>query len=433
MHIQLDPVGGMAGDMFAAALLDAFPDLESGVLASVAAVAAVHCDLVAHNDGVLQGRRFLVALNGAPETGPPAQNDHHHHGGDHHHHDGHGHENHHADQGVHGHRPWADIRADIQAAPLEAAVRDNAIAIFEGLARAEAKVHGICVETVAFHEVGAWDSVADIVAAAHIIVRCGATSWSVGPLPLGSGRVKTAHGPLPVPAPATALLLRGFDTIDDGVAGERVTPTGAAILRHLVGEASSFRPDRPRRLGRSGIGFGTRILPGLSNCLRALVFDEGVIETAGRPTATSTHRDLTIIEFEVDDQSAEDLAMGLDRLREHDDVFDVVQMPVFGKKGRMMTHVRALTRAGSADAIAACFRETTTIGLRHHLVGGSALPRSVRTIEVDGRAMRVKTVERPGGRTAKAEADDALGQETHAQRARIRREAERLALSDDGA
>ena len=433
MHIQLDPVGGIAGDMFAAALLDVFPDLEAGVLAAVAAVAPVRCNFLAHNDGVLQGRRFLVALDGAPAADPHAHghdhDDHHHHGDHHHHH------HHHPEpaHGAHGHRPWADIRGDIRAAALEPAVRDTAIAIFEGLAQAEAEVHGIGIETVAFHEVGAWDSIADIVAAAHIVVHCGATSWSVGPLPLGSGRVKTAHGPLPVPAPATALLLRGFVTIDDGVPGERVTPTGAAILRHLVGAAPATRSQRPRTLGRSGIGFGTRALPGLSNCLRALVFDEDVAETTGRPTAISMHRDLTIIEFEVDDQSAEDLAMGLDRLREHDDIFDVVQMPVFGKKGRMMTHVRALTRAGSADAIDACFRETTTIGLRHHLVGGSALPRSVRTIEVEGRAMRVKTVERPGGRTAKAEADDALGHETHARRARLRREAERLALSDDGA
>lgn len=425
MHIQLDPVGGMAGDMFAAALLDAFPDLEAGVLASVAAVAPVRCDLVAHNDGVLQGRRFLVALAAAPASAPPAH-DHHHH-----HHDHHGHPD--PGRGAHGHRPWAEIRADLRNAALDPAVRDGAVAIFQALARAEAEVHGIPVETVAFHEVGAWDSIADVVAAAHIIAHCGAASWSVGPLPLGSGRVATAHGPLPVPAPATALLLRGFATIDDGVPGERVTPTGAAILRHLVGATPSPQPPRPRTLGRSGIGFGTRTLPGLSNCVRALVFEDATTEGIGRPTATSTHRDLTVIEFEVDDQSAEDLAMGLDRLREHDDVFDVVQMPVFGKKGRMMTHVRALARAGSADAIAACFRETTTIGLRHHLVGGSALPRSVRTVTVDGRDMRVKTVERPGGNTAKAEADDALGHETHARRARLRREAERLALSDDGA
>ena len=434
MHIQLDAIGGIAGDMFASALLDAFPQLEAGVLAAVATVAPVGCRLVAHNDGVLQGLRFLVSLDGAPPaTDHREHGDHEHHHGDsprghqaHHHHE-------HAQGGSHGHRPWSDIRADLVAAVLEPAVRAAAIAIFEGLAHAEAEVHGIVVETVEFHEVGAWDSIADIVAAAHLIVHCGATTWSVGPLPLGSGRVATAHGPLPVPAPATALLLRGFATIDDGVPGERVTPTGAAILRHLVGDAPIAKARKPRVLGRSGIGFGTRRLPGLSNCLRALVFDEADQQPAGKPTATSTHRDLTVIEFEVDDQSAEDLAMGLDRLREHHDIFDVVQMPVFGKKGRMMTHVRALARKGSDDAIAACFRETTTIGLRHHLVGGSALPRAVTTVEVDGRAMRVKIVERPGGHTAKAEADDALGHETHAVRARLRREAERLALLDDGA
>ncbi len=431
MHIQLDAIGGVAGDMFAAAMLDAFPDLETGVRAAVAALAPVQCRLVAHNDGVLQGRRFLVALDGVPATPPQHRRDHGDHGHDDHHHHDDGHHHHHSHADTHGHRPWADIRADLRAAALEPAVGETAISIFEGLAQAEAQVHGIGVEAVAFHEVGAWDSIADIVAAAHLIVHCGATSWSVGPLPLGSGRVKTAHGPLPVPAPATALLLRGLATIDDGVPGERVTPTGAAILRHLVDRKPAASTPKPRTLGRSGIGFGTRTLPGLSNCLRALVFDEAPAEPAGKPTATSTHRDLTVIEFEVDDQSAEDLAMGLDRLREHDDIFDVVQMPVFGKKGRMMTHVRALARAGSDDAVAACFRETTTIGLRHHIVGGSALPRSVRKVEVDGRSMRVKTVERPGGRTAKAESDDALGHETHAGRARLRREAERLALLDD--
>ena len=121
--------------------------------------------------------------------------------------------------------------------------------------------------------------------------------------------------------------------------------------------------------------------------------------------------------------------MGLDRLRAHADIFDVVQMPVFGKKGRIMTHVRALARADAIDgAVAACFRETTTIGLRHHRVSGAALPRQAATVEVDGRPVRVKIVERPGGRTAKAEADDVLGTEGHAARTTLRREAERMAL-----
>jgi len=399
MHIHLDAVGGVAGDMFAAALLDAFPQHEEIVLAAVRAVAPVRCALVAHNDGVLRGRRFDVAL---------AESRHQH--------DGHRH---------HEHRHWSQIKAHLESADLDPAVREHAVGIFTHLAEAEAEVHGIPVADVAFHEVGAWDSIADIVAAACLIVATGAESWSIGALPLGSGRVQTAHGLLPVPAPATAILLRGFETFDDGIPGERVTPTGAAILRHLREMAA---PPRRRTLGRSGIGFGTRKLPGLSNCLRVLVFDEPASET------TPAHRELAVIEFEVDDQSPEDLAMGLDRLRQHPDVFDVVQMPVFGKKGRMMMHVRALARAGAVDAaIAACFRETTTIGLRHHVVAGAALPREQRDVDVDGTTVRVKTVDRPGGRTAKAEADDALRHETHAARAALRRRAERLALSDDGA
>ncbi len=414
MQIQLDALGGVAGDMFVAAVLDAFPEHEAGALASAAASLAgsagdVTCRLVPHNDGVLQGRRFLVE-RGLVERAAPA---HDHHSHDHH---------------SHGHRHWSDIEADLRRADLSPAVRDHALAIFGHLARAEARVHGIAVAAVAFHEVGAWDSIADIVAGAHLVDALGAERWEIGPLPLGSGRVRTAHGPLPVPAPATVLLLEGFATIDDGVAGERVTPTGAAILRHLRELGSPEAPRGPRRLGRTGIGFGTKTLPGLSNCLRLLVFDEaGAAQPAHAKPAP--HRELAVIEFEVDDQSAEDLAMGLDRLRGHEHVFDVVQMPMFGKKGRMTTHVRALARVdGVTEAIAACFRETTTIGLRHHVVEGAALPRALATVEVEGRPVRVKVVDRPGGRTAKAEADDALAHATHATRAAIRREAERLAL-----
>lgn len=411
MQIHLDAIGGMAGDMFAAALLDAFPEHESGVLASIrAAVRGAACELVAHNDGVLQGRRFVVAERG--EVGAHA----HHHDHGHHHHD---------HRGGHDHRHWSEIRAGLIAADLDLAVRDHAIAIFGHLAEAEARVHGIPVADVAFHEVGALDSIADIVAAAHLAAATGATRWSVSAMPLGGGRVRTQHGLLPVPAPATALLLEGFATIDDGVPGERVTPTGAAILRHLCG--AHERSPGPRTLTRSGIGFGTRSLPGLSNCVRALVFAEA--EAGDR--SGGRHRDLAVIEFEVDDQSAEDLAMGLDRLRAHPDVFDAVQMPVFGKKGRMMTHVRLLARAEALEVVAeACFRETTTIGLRHRIVSGIALERTSRTVAVGGHDLRVKTVSRPGGATAKAEADDALAHEGHAARESLRRAAEQLALSE---
>ena len=416
MQIHLDALGGVAGDMVVAALLDAFPEHEAGVARSVRAALAeaapdaagsVACTLSAHSDGILTGRRFAVTRDGRPAE----ENGHDH---------GHGHHHHHGPHHPHVHRHWAEIRDGLRRADLAPEVARHALVIFGHLAEAEGRVHGIPVEQVAFHEVGAWDSIADIVATAHCVAALGASAWTVSALPLGGGRVKTQHGPLPVPAPATTLLLDGFALVDDGIPGERVTPTGAAILRHLCG---TDRVPGARVLARSGTGFGTRRLPGISNCLRILAFEEGA---AQRPAGA---REIGIVEFEVDDQTAEDLAQGLDRIRAHEAVLDAVQMPVFGKKGRMMTHVRVLARADALDAaIGACFRETTTIGLRYRKEAGIALERDSVSVEAEGREVRVKRVARPGGRTAKAEADDALAGEDHAARARLRRAAERIAL-----
>ena len=401
MQLHLDAVGGAAGDMVIACLLSAFPEHEAAVLASIRTAAPeVCCALVPHNDGVLEGRRFKVELR------TPDRATHHHH--DHVH-------------GDHDHRHWVDIRAHLERCGLAPEVLRHALGIFTLLAEAEARVHGVDVETVSFHEVGAWDSIADIVGAAQLIASIGAERWSVGALPMGSGRVATAHGLMAVPTPATTLLLEGFDLIDDGVGGERVTPTGAAILRYLAPEPT--RRAGPRKLIGSGVGFGTRKLPGLSNCLRVLAF----ASTEGR--AESEHRELAVVEFEIDDQSAEDLALGLDQLRAHPAIFDVVQAPAFGKKGRMMTAVRLLARPARLDeVIAEVFRQTTTIGLRHHIVNGAALTRSFAAEDVEGYRLRVKIAERPDGRTAKAESDDVLTHESHARRFALRRAAEDRAL-----
>ena len=184
----------------------------------------------------------------------------------------------HAHEHRSGHRAWADIRAELDRSGLDADVKKHAVAIFELLAEAEAKVHGVEVDSVTFHEVGAVDSIVDIVAAAQLISLIRADRWTSAPLPIGSGRINTAHGVLPIPAPAAALLLQGLPVIDDGVPGERVTPTGAALAR-LSHRAQARRSGgRICRLSRSGVGFGARTLPGISNCLRALAFDEA---TAG--------------------------------------------------------------------------------------------------------------------------------------------------------
>ena len=300
----------------------------------------------------------------------------------------------------HGHRRFADIRAWLRESGLATPVAKRADAIFTVLAEAEAEVHGIPVADVTFHEVGAWDSIADIVCAAWLVDSLEPVTWSCAPLPLGGGRVRTAHGMLPVPAPATALLLRGFPTFHDGVDGERVTPTGAAILRHLE---PAFEPaGLAGRISRTGHGFGSRRLPGMSNVLRALVLDPAGTEVAWREET------IGVCSFEVDDQSAEDLAVGLERLREDEDVLDVVQMPVFGKKGRLAASVRVLARPGSRErVIARCFAETTTLGVRWQGIRRAALVREEAVTEDAGGAIRIKRARRPGGEvTVKAEMED---------------------------
>jgi len=398
-HIHLHPLGGVAGDMFVGCLFDAFREHREAAVEAAQTLAQASCRVVPHNDGTLTGCRFVVDKAG---------------------HD-HGHEHHH-------HTAWRDIRARLEDSALAPAVRAHAIGIFAVLAEAEGRVHGVPAEAVTFHEVGAVDSIADIVAAAAVIEAVAPARWSVAPLPLGGGTVRTAHGPMPVPAPATALLLEGFSMHDDGIAGERVTPTGAAILRYLGCSAAA---PVGGTLRRSGYGFGTRRLPGISNCLRALVFEAEAV------AAAPGHRELAVISFEVDDQSGEDLATGLEQLRAMPGVHDVVQMAAFGKKSRLAVHVQVLAAPEKLDdVVEACFRETTTIGLRTHLVEGRALTRRFSTVEVDGRAMTVKLVERPGEAgatlvTGKAEADHLRPVASHAARARLRQQAEQLAAGPD--
>jgi uncharacterized protein (TIGR00299 family) protein len=442
-HIHLNPLGGVAGDMFVAALSHAFPEHATAAVRAAGTLAGVTCRIVPHTDDVLAGQRFRVEQVHAHDAHDHPHDRHgldHHHHGDHEHHPGHDDDGHDADS--HGrahthltHTRWSQIRRRIEQAELPADVRRHAVGIFGCLADAEARVHGVDPNDVAFHEVGAADSIADIVAAAWMIAAIGPATWSTAPLPTGSGTVRTAHGVMPLPAPATALLLEGFELHDDGIPGERVTPTGAAILRYLNAAA----PCPAGTLRASGFGFGSRRLPNLSNCLRVLVFD------TARAASEPNHRELAVISFEIDDQSGEDLAAGLDRIRLADGVHDVVQIPAIGKKGRMAVHVQVLTRPDTLDATAAaCFRETTTIGLRTQIVQGRALARRFADVTVAEHDLRVKLVERPGdvaGRgsvadetvtgpsyvTAKAEADHVLHLETHAARTRLRRAAEQRA------
>jgi len=389
MHGHLDPVGGIAGDMFAAAMIDAWPELERGLCAAferagLSAIVGVARE--PHDDGVLTGSRFRVTPT-------------------------------HAEQHDHHHRHYRDVVELLRAAALADGVRARALDMFRLLGEAEARVHGTAIEQVAFHEVGAWDSIADMISAAWLLEHAGVHSWSCAPLPMGSGRVHSAHGELALPAPATTVLLQGWPLHDDGRPGERITPTGAAILRHL---APDFAPRRtPMRLARSGSGFGTRRLEGISNVLRVLVFETDA--------AALVCERIARVEFEVDDQTPEDLAVGLERLRGVHAVLDVIQAPVYGKKGRVAMQVQVLARADALDAVlAACLDQTSTLGVRWQIVERASLARRIDDVDAAGQRVRVKQVMRPDGRvTRKAEMDDvAVSGGSRAAREDVRRTAE---------
>lgn len=375
MHIQLDAMGGIAGDMFIAAVLDAWPEHEEGVLQVIRATGIPSgwtFSLVDHRDDVLSGRRFAVL--------EPSGHASHAHG---------------------GHRSFLDIRRQLLTADLEPEVLQRGLHIFELLARAEAEVHGVDVDDVIFHEVGAWDSVADIMGVAYLINVLQLSSWSLGPLPVGGGRILTAHGAMPVPAPATAKLLQDFVVFDDGIDGERVTPTGAAILAYLrqqLGVPARSMP-QPMTLARSGTGFGVRTLPGMSNVLRVLCFAEV------SPGRVDNH--VVVISFEIDDQTPEDLAVGINALRELDGVLEVVQIPAIGKKNRMVSQIQLICRREILHrAMEACFIETTTLGLRWTMMERATLDRTMVDVDVDGQRAGVKIAARPdGGRSAKCEID----------------------------
>lgn len=378
-RIHLDLIGGIAGDMFVAALADAFPELAEAMIKDIGKFpqsSKGRVEFIKHHDGVLKGLQFNAIEH--------AQSHHH---GSHAHGDAHSHD----------HVHYAHICNLLKNSELKVEVISHTLNLFSLLAKAEAEVHGIKPEEVSFHEVGAWDSIVDFVAAAYFIDALGSIEWSFSALPIGGGTIKTAHGLLPVPAPATAILMKGIPIIDDGIQGERVTPTGATIVKYLL---SSSKPSQSPNTSISsyGNGFGSKKLANISNVLRCLAF-----QTTQQDIQ---HDHISTITFEIDDQTSEDLAIGIDALRQFPGVIEVYQGPLFGKKGRMLTQVQILVKSDALESVCEqCFIETSTLGLRIAQLERKILSRS--EVILDQPKTRVKIANRPNHEvTAKADISD---------------------------
>ncbi|HKK08135.1 MAG TPA: nickel pincer cofactor biosynthesis protein LarC, partial [Gemmatimonadota bacterium] len=279
---------------------------------------------------------------------------------------------------VDGHgRHWAGIREQLEQAPLEEAARPLALATFERLARAEARVHGVPAEEVHFHEVGAVDAILDVCGAAEGFVRLGFGSASTRPVTLGGGTVVIQHGEYPVPAPATAYLLEGTAIRTDGYEGECTTPTGAAILAQLTGGRP---PEGDLLVERVAYGAGTRDPGDHPNCLRVWAVGHPETDPGG----------LVVLQANVDDLSPE-YAPELVEACLAAGALDATVHGIGMKKGRPGWRVEALVRPGAQPAVEeAIFEHSTTLGVRGWRAFRRAKARRIEAREWRGHRIRVK-------------------------------------------
>jgi uncharacterized protein (TIGR00299 family) protein len=298
-----------------------------------------------------------------------------------------------ARQHPHG-RHYGQVRRILERARLDAAVRARALAIFEALGRAEARVHGIPLEQVHFHEVGAVDAIVDVTGAAAGLARLGVARVTASPVALGGGQVETEHGRLPLPAPAALELLRGVPVVPAHVSWETVTPTGAAILRTLVDD---YLPLPAMTVESIGHGAGDDRPGPLPNVLRAVL---------GRAGGAASDRVVTL-ECHLDDLVPEHFDYLMERLFEAG-ALDVSLQHLQMKKNRPGFLVRALGRPSDRLALARIlFAESTTIGVRAHESDRLVLRREERRVATRYGRIGVKIVWDGDGRAhVSAEYDD---------------------------
>jgi uncharacterized protein (TIGR00299 family) protein len=295
---------------------------------------------------------------------------------------GHDHDDHHVHEGTHHGSSWKSIRKTIASGGLPPAVRERSLVVFRRLIEAEAEAHGMSPESVHLHEAGAADAIADVVGVCTCLHALAVDRIVVSPMTTGSGTVQCAHGLYPVPGPATSLLLRGAPITGFPAEGERLTPTGAAILTSI---ASAFGGPPPMTLLKVGHGAGTRDYADRPNVVRALLGE-------GAPAAREDGAggEVVVIEFTVDDATPQALAYASLRLFDAG-ALDVFTTPVHMKKGRSGHLVTALAHPDAQDAITrTALTETTTLGLRIRRDERVELARTVEKVATRFGAIRVK-------------------------------------------
>lgn len=419
---------GAAGDMLTAALLELMPDKEAALVKlNAMGIPGVVFEAEPSAKCGITGTHMRVLIHGKEEGAMPcghthAHEEHHEHNHAHEHHhehnyaherhhehehhahthahahvqedahchdsDAHDHAHHHEHDAHHqAHHGMAEIRSLIAELAVSETVKEKALAVYQSIAEAESKVHGAEVDQIHFHEVGSMDAVADVTAVCLLMELLAPEQVIVSPIHVGSGTVLCAHGRLPVPAPATALILEGIPIYGGNVQGELCTPTGAALLKTFV---DSFGPMPPMTVAKTGYGMGTKDFE-QANCLRAMLGESfpmngtgskmqtvqdaegentGSRGAAGKDTETENPAGregrITEISCNLDDMTGEDIAFAAERILQAG-ALDVFTESIYMKKGRPAVKLTVLARPEDEERLAGeIFRHTSTIGVRIH-------------------------------------------------------------------
>ena len=390
----LDCFSGISGDMFLGALVDAGVAPRILVDATAALNLGAELEVSRVNRSGISATKVDVIVNGQKDcprevadqvTGGHAPSHAHTHSHVHLEERGHGqdaqhrHTHHHAGQPTRG---LEEIREIIRRAGISESAKENAIAIFEKLGAAEAKIHNVALEQIHFHEVGAVDAMVDIVGAAVGREALGVEEIISSPLNVGGGTVVCAHGRFPVPAPATVELLKGAPVYSSGVDAELVTPTGAAIVAAI---ASRFGPFPAMTVRHTGYGAGGRDLLAHANVLRI-----SVGESLASTDSKAADQEIAILESNLDDLNPQLFGYVMDRLFEAG-ALDVYGTPVHMKKSRPGTVLTVLAKPEQANQLTEIiFAETTTLGVRRRLEQRQVLARSWSTVSTSFGDVRIK-------------------------------------------
>lgn len=354
---------GAAGDMLTGALLELFPH-RGQILAELNGLGLPGVVFEAENSikcGI-SGTHVHVIVNGEEE-------------GEHHHH----------------HTGMADIAHIAEHLQVSSHVREQILAIYQHIAQAESHVHGVRVEHVHFHEVGAMDAIADITAVCYLMDRLGVDSVYASAIHVGSGQVKCAHGMLPVPAPATAHILQGVPIYGGHIQGELCTPTGGALLKHFVAEFGSMPPMTATAIG---YGMGKKDFPA-PNCVRAIL-----------GTANDRTDEILELSCNLDDLTGEAIGFATEQLLAAG-ALDVFTTPIGMKKNRPGILLSVLCRPEDRDTLLPLiFRHTTTLGIRENRLHRYTLTRRTETVETPYGTVQKKISEGYGVKREKHEYED---------------------------